>query len=108
MRLLATFAGPGASSAPRAQPIEPLAARQEEVLLTVARRLTNAEIADELHISLSTSKSHFASLLGKLGVPNRSRSRCGSVRAAAWCSEAVAAQPSGAKRAVKKRSDGGS
>ena len=37
----------------------------------MARGHTNAEIADELHISLSTVKSHLASLMGKLGARNR-------------------------------------
>ena len=32
---------------------------------------TNAEIADELHISLSTVKTHLASLMRKLGARNR-------------------------------------
>ena len=54
-----------------AQPIDPLTAREEDVLLTVARGRTNAEIADELHISLSTVKTHLASLMAKLGARNR-------------------------------------
>jgi DNA-binding NarL/FixJ family response regulator len=70
VRLLAAFADSGVGE-PAAQPIEPLTAREEEVLLTVARGLTNAEIADELHISLSTVKTHLASLMGKLGARNR-------------------------------------
>ena len=37
----------------------------------VARGLTNAEIADALHISLSTVKTHLASLMQKLGARNR-------------------------------------
>ena len=41
------------------------------MLLAVARGRTNAEIADELHISLSTVKSHLAALMAKLGVRNR-------------------------------------
>ena len=56
---------------PRRQPIEPLTDREEEVLVTVARGRTNAEIADELHISLSTVKTHLASLMAKLGYRNR-------------------------------------
>jgi DNA-binding NarL/FixJ family response regulator len=37
----------------------------------VAHGRTNAEIADELHISLSTVKSHLASLMRKLRARNR-------------------------------------
>ena len=70
-RLLATFSAPDRASRPPAQPIEPLTAREEEVLATVARGRTNAEIADELYVSLSTVKTHLASLMNKLGARNR-------------------------------------
>jgi DNA-binding NarL/FixJ family response regulator len=70
VRLLAAFADLRTSE-PLRQPIEPLTAREEEVMVTVARGLTNAEIASELHISLSTVKSHLASLMNKLGARNR-------------------------------------
>jgi len=70
VRLLATFANVPAATPP-AQPVEQLTDREEEVLLTVARGRTNAEIADELYISLSTVKTHLASLMNKLGVRNR-------------------------------------
>jgi len=71
-RLLSTFSELGASSrAPAAQPIAPLTEREEEVLVTVALGRTNAEIANELSISLSTVKTHLASLMNKLGARNR-------------------------------------
>ena len=68
-RLLAAFAS-GARSRP-VEPIESLTDREEEVLVTVAQGRTNAEIADELFISLSTVKTHIASLMTKLGARNR-------------------------------------
>ncbi len=68
-RLLATFSSPPSGSP--LEPVEPLTAREEEVLATVARGRTNAEIADELFISLSTVKTHLASLMNKLGARNR-------------------------------------
>jgi DNA-binding NarL/FixJ family response regulator len=71
VRLLAEFSSPRAAGRPPAQPIEPLTDREEEVVLTVARGRTNAEIADELYISLSTVKTHLASLMNKLGARNR-------------------------------------
>ncbi|UUY49252.1 response regulator transcription factor [Streptomyces yangpuensis] len=54
-----------------AQPVSPVTAREEQVLLAVARGLTNTEIADALHISLSTVKTHLASLMAKLCARNR-------------------------------------
>jgi DNA-binding NarL/FixJ family response regulator len=70
VRLLTAFADTR-TAGPAAQPIDALTAREEEVLITVARGLTNAEIAQELHISLSTVKTHLASLMCKLGARNR-------------------------------------
>lgn len=69
-RLLASFADlePSASVP---SPREPLSAREEEVLRTLARGSTNQEIASALHISLSTVKTHVASLMDKLGARNR-------------------------------------
>jgi DNA-binding NarL/FixJ family response regulator len=70
VRLLRAFAEVPAGR-PAAQPISPVTAREEEVLIAVARGLTNLEIADALHISLSTVKTHLASLMAKLNVRNR-------------------------------------
>lgn len=69
-RLLANLAA-SAPPARRNQPIEPLTAREEEVLTLVAQGRTNSEIAAELFIGLTTAKSHVASLLTKIGVRNR-------------------------------------
>jgi DNA-binding NarL/FixJ family response regulator len=69
-RLLATFAE-AQRGQPPPEPVDPLTDREEELLLHVARGWTNAEIADELHISLSTVKTHLASLMAKLGARNR-------------------------------------
>jgi DNA-binding NarL/FixJ family response regulator len=70
MRLLATFADTH-GRAKLAQPIEPLTSREEEILIPVAQGWTNSEIADDLHISLSTVKTHLASLMRKLDARNR-------------------------------------
>ncbi len=70
-----------------AQPIEPLTDREAEVLITVARRRTNGEIAAEHHISMSTGTFHLASLMTKIGVRNR-------VELAMWAYETRRMPPS--------------
>jgi DNA-binding NarL/FixJ family response regulator len=69
-RLLGAFADTRPGSPP-AQPIEALTDREEQVLVAVARGRTNSEIADELYITLSTVKTHIASVMAKLGARNR-------------------------------------
>ena len=66
-RLLKTFADRDTPP----QPTSPLTEREEQVLVAVARGLTNHEVAAELYISLSTVKTHLGSLMAKLGVRNR-------------------------------------
>ncbi|GLI26354.1 DNA-binding response regulator [Agromyces rhizosphaerae] len=68
VRLLEAFAAP-ARTAP--SPAEPLTERERDVLAAVARGRSNAEIGTELHLSLSTVKTHLASLMSKLGARNR-------------------------------------
>ena len=79
VRLLKAFAGSASAPAPR-DPVEPLTDREEHVLATVARGRSNSEIASELHITLSTVKTHVTSLMQKLGARNR-------VEVAAWAHE---------------------
>jgi DNA-binding NarL/FixJ family response regulator len=69
-RLLKEFAS-GHAPPSAALLVDPLTEREEEVLRSVARGRTNTEIADELFISLSTVKSHLASLMTKIGARNR-------------------------------------
>jgi len=53
--------------------VEALSDREAEVLSLIAEGLSNAEIASRLFITLSTVKGHVASILGKLGVKNRTQ-----------------------------------
>jgi DNA-binding NarL/FixJ family response regulator len=69
-RLLAAFVGSGVGEPP-AQPAEPLTSREAEILRAVARGWTNNEIAEKMHISISTVKTHIASLMSKLNARNR-------------------------------------
>ena len=95
-KLLSSFAGTGRAARP-VQPVDPLTEREEQVLLTVARGSTNAEIAAELHFS--TVKTHIASLMAKLGARNR-------VEVAMWAHETgrvndyAAVAPSGHRSAA--------
>lgn len=68
-RLLRSFAPPSRTGGgPATVEISP---REEEVLGAVAAGHTNGEIAESLHMSLSTVKSHVNSLLAKIGARNR-------------------------------------
>ncbi len=51
--------------------IEPLSARELEVLALVAAGLSNGEISERLFLALSTVKGHNRNIFGKLGVKRR-------------------------------------
>ena len=53
--------------------IEPLSAREIEVLQLIAEGLSNREIAQRLVIALSTVKVHTRNIYGKLGVKSRTQ-----------------------------------
>lgn len=52
---------------------EDLTEREYEVLLLMARGMTNQQIADELFIALKTVKTHVSNLLSKLEVQDRTQ-----------------------------------
>jgi ATP/maltotriose-dependent transcriptional regulator MalT len=70
MRALAYRVPPGPLRATRGNPAG-LTTREVEVLSLVADGLTNAEIAERLHVSPRTAEHHVSALLAKLAVPTR-------------------------------------
>jgi DNA-binding NarL/FixJ family response regulator len=74
-RLLSAFAehlpSPGVVDSTRAERIGQLTPREREVLLLIARSLSNAEIAERLVITEATVKTHVARILAKLKLRDR-------------------------------------
>ena len=73
-RLYAAFADPGAAPAPP-PPADALSAgltdREVDVLRLVALGLSDAEVAEQLHLSVRTVNAHLRSVYRKLGVRSR-------------------------------------
>ena len=63
--------GPLVPDEGRELPIEPLTARELDVLQLLASGMTNPRISHALEISENTVKFHVTSILGKLGAANR-------------------------------------
>ncbi|WP_232661697.1 response regulator [Pseudonocardia sp. TRM90224] len=79
VRLLQHLAARPAGNGARPVP-EQISPRELDVVRAVARGRTNAEIAAELFVSLSTVKTHLTNIQAKLGLRNR-------VETAAWAWE---------------------
>jgi DNA-binding NarL/FixJ family response regulator len=72
-RLIGQFAAQRAVDTGLAAQVEQLTARERDVVVAVARGLSNAEIAAELFIGPATVKSHVSSVLTKLGLRDRAQ-----------------------------------
>jgi NarL family two-component system response regulator LiaR len=68
------------SPEPTELPIEELSEREVDVLRLVAAGLSNAAIADTLHVSVSTVKTHIRHILEKLHVTDRTQAALWAVR----------------------------
>ncbi|MEV5578252.1 response regulator transcription factor [Streptomyces parvus] len=71
-RLIAEFARQRISAPPK-RSIEGLTARETEVLVLIARGLSNADIADRLTITDHTVKTHINRLFAKMGLRDRAQ-----------------------------------
>jgi len=71
--LIAEFAGRAAPLLKNANALGMITPREREVLLLVSRGRSNGEIAEELHMSGATAKTHVSRLLSKLGARDRAQ-----------------------------------
>ena len=72
-RLIAEFARRPAAVHAQLEGIEQLTEREREVLVLVARGLSNTDIATELYISPATAKTHVSRIMMKLGARDRAQ-----------------------------------
>jgi len=72
-RLIAHFTGRARAPSKADRRLELLTEREQEVLSLVAHGLSNAELAETLHVSLPTAKTHVSRILTKLGARDRTQ-----------------------------------
>ncbi len=72
-RLIAEFARRPQPGQVPAATLEGITAREREVLTLIGRGLSNAEIAQALHVTMATAKTHISRLLAKLGARDRAQ-----------------------------------
>jgi DNA-binding NarL/FixJ family response regulator len=71
--LIEEFAHRATPNAMNEKVLEVLTPREREVLLAVSRGRSNTEIAEDLHMSAATAKTHVSRLLAKLGARDRAQ-----------------------------------
>ena len=71
LRVIETFAAAPASRTSRSAALDALTDRERDVLVLIARGMSNAEIAAELYLGEATIKTHVSSVLMKLGLRDR-------------------------------------
>ena len=72
-RLITRFAREPQAFEGAPEQLSGLTARELQVLAVIARGLSNAEIAEQLHLSMPTVKTHVGRLLAKLGARDRAQ-----------------------------------
>ncbi|WP_415840742.1 response regulator, partial [Nocardiopsis rhodophaea] len=71
-RMLERFAAPASDEAPvAAKRLEVLSDRERDVLIAIARGMSNAEVGRELGMREATVKAHVSRILSKLAMTNR-------------------------------------
>jgi DNA-binding NarL/FixJ family response regulator len=72
-RLIAEFASRPVDLAPVSGRLDSLTQRERQVLTAIGKGRSNAEIGDELHMSLATAKTHVSRILAKLEARDRTQ-----------------------------------